>query len=245
MIDRHLMKLRARSAISTEEEAVIRAAVSGARCLKPGEALVRAFEPSSVSSILVSGLAARVNQMLDGRRQISELHVAGDFVDLHSFTLKHLDHDVVAMTDCEFALVPHDNIRDIIQRYPRLGQIWWFSTNVDASIHREWLVSVGRRQAMGRLAHLFCELHLRLSIVDLVKDNTYDLPLTQAEVAECVGLTDVHVNRTLMQLRARKLLEFKGARLAILDLEGLAEIAEFDAGYLYVREEQASPASTF
>lgn len=234
MIGRHIMKLRARSSVSSEDEAVIRDAVSGARRLKAGETLVSAYEPTSVSSILVSGLAARVNQMMDGRRQISELHVAGDFVDLHSFTLKHLDHDIVAMTDCEFALVPHENIRDIIQCHPRLGQLWWFSTNVDASIHREWLVSVGRRPAIGRLAHLFCELHLRLSLVDLVEDDAFHLPLTQAEVAECVGLTDVHVNRTLMQLRARKLLEFKNERLAILDLKGLAEIAEFNAGYLYI-----------
>jgi len=234
MIERHLMKLRARSPLSAEEEATIRAAVSGVRRLKPDETLVRAFEPVNVCSILVSGFAARVRQLADGRRQTSELHTPGDFADLHSFTLKYLDHDVVAMTDCEFAIVPHDRIRGITEQHPGLTRTYWFATNLDAAIHRELVVSLGRREATGRMAHLFCELHVRLGLVGLVEGDAFDLPLTQAEMAECLGLSSVHVNRTLMQLRSLGLVEWTAGRASILNLEALRRLADFDPGYLYL-----------
>jgi CRP-like cAMP-binding protein len=234
MIERHLMKLRARTPLSAEEEAIIRAAVSGVRRLKPDDILVRAFERVDFSSILVSGFAARVRQLADGRRQTSELHTPGDFADAHSFTLKYLDHDIVAMTECEFAIVPHERLLAITEQHPRLTRIYWFGTNLDAAIHRELVVSLGRREASGRMAHLFCELHVRLGLVGLVEGDAFDLPLTQAEMAECLGLSSVHVNRTLMQLRSSGLLEWTGRRASILDLEGLRELADFDPGYLYL-----------
>ncbi|HEX8660646.1 MAG TPA: Crp/Fnr family transcriptional regulator [Brevundimonas sp.] len=234
MIERHLMKLRARTPLSADEEATIRAAVSGTRRLKPDEILVRAFERVEVSSILVSGFAARVRQLADGRRQTSELHTPGDFADLHSFTLKYLDHDIVAMTECEFAIVPHERLHAITEQHPRLTRIYWFATNLDAAIHRELVVSLGRREATSRMAHLFCELHIRLGLVGLVENDAFDLPLTQAEMAECLGLSSVHVNRTLMQLRASGLVEWTGKRVSIHDLDGLRRTADFDPGYLHL-----------
>lgn len=234
MIDRHLMKLRARDDISAEEETIIRSAVTGVRRLAADEVLVRAFDPVDVCSILLSGLAGRMKQMLDGQRQISELHTPGDFADLHSFSLKYLEHDVVALTDCEFAIVPHANIRDLTERHPHLTRVYWFATNLDAAIHREWVVSLGRRDAAARMSHLFCELHVRLGLVGLTSAASFAFPLTQVELAECLGLSYVHVNRTLMQLRGDGLVEFKNGRLTILDVEGLERLAEFDRGYLYL-----------
>lgn len=169
-----------------------------------------------------------------GRRQICEIHTPGDFADLHSFTLKHLEHDILALTECELAIVSHGAMRDITEQNPHLTRLYWFATNLDASIHREWVMSLGRRDALSRMAHLFCELHVRLGLVDLVADAAFDLPLTQAEMAECLGLSNVHVNRTLMQLRSGGLIELRANRLAILDLERIRRIAQFDDGYLYL-----------
>lgn len=234
MIHHHLMKLRARDDISPAEEAAIRNAVVRTRSLSADETLVKAFDEVDVCSILVSGLAARVKDMRDGQRQISELHTPGDFADLHSFTLKYLEHDIVALTACEFAIVPHAAMRSITDQHRHLTRVYWFATNLDGAVHREWVVSLGRRDAAGRMAHLFCELHIRLGLVGLVRDDAYSLPLTQAELAQCLGLSDVHVNRTLMQLRSEGLVEFRSGHLSIKDLDALRDVAEFDASYLYL-----------
>src|SRR5262249_23301560 len=151
-----------------------------------------------------------------GQRQIVELHVAGDFADLHSFTLKRLEHDILTLTPCTVAVVPHDKLREITERYPHLTRVYWFLTNLDAAIHRERMVSLGQRSALSRMAHLFCELFARLQIVGLTSGEGYDFPLTQAELGEYLGLTSVHVNRTLQELRRRNLIHLENRRLTIL-----------------------------
>ncbi len=141
---------------------------------------------------------------------------------------------MVTLTDCTVAVVPHARLADITQRYPRLGRIYWFSTNVDAAIHRELALSLGQRSAISRMANLFCELHARLDLVGRVSGNSYELPLTQRELSECLGLTVVHANRTLQELRRRGLVEFENRKMRILDMAGLEGVAEFDASYLYL-----------
>jgi len=122
------------------------------------------------------------------------------------------------------------------ERYPRLTRIYWFLTNLDAAIHREWTLSLGRRTALARMAHLFCELNVRLGIVGLAEENSFDFPLTQSELSECLGLTSVHVNRTLQEMRRTGLVEAESRRVRILDLDGLKGAAEFDDSYLYLDE---------
>lgn len=234
MIERHLMKLRARDPISAEEEAVIRASVAAMRCYRADETIVAAHERVRVCTILLSGVACRARDLDDGRRQITELHVAGDYMDLHSFTLKTLDHEVLALSDCTVALVPHEAVRRITEEYPHLARVYWFSTNVDAAIHREWAVSLGRRNALESMAHLFCELHARLGLVDLVASDGYDLPLTQADLAECLGMTSVHANRTLKDLRRDGLADFRDGRVTIPNVPRLRAAAQFDPAYLYL-----------
>ncbi|WP_296600033.1 Crp/Fnr family transcriptional regulator [Phenylobacterium sp.] len=236
MIERHLMRLRARDDIGAAEEAAIRGAVSVIRPASPGTVLVRAGEEVDVSILLLSGVIARQKDLLDGRRQITELHVAGDFTDLHGFTLKRLDHDVVALSACSIALFPHRRIQEITEQHPHLGRVYWFLTNLDAAIHREWEVSLGRRTALERMAHLFCELQVRLKLVGLADDGGYALPLTQGAVAECLGLTTVHVNRTLKQLKDDGVAELRRGRLAIFDLASLRRVAGFDPAYLYLEK---------
>jgi CRP-like cAMP-binding protein len=127
-------------------------------------------------------------------------------------------------------------LKEFTERFPRLARIYWLLTNIDASIQREWTLSLGRRTAIQRMAQLFCELNVRLSIAGLARNDSYDLPLTQAELAECLGLTSVHVNRTLQAMRRDRLIDLEGRRLTIHDLDALKRVAEFNGRYLYVEK---------
>jgi len=234
MIDAHLLKLKARDTLSKAEEQAIREAIGEVREVPADRTIIRAGEELSVSALLIEGILCRYKDLRDGGRQISELHVAGDFADLHGFTLKRLDHNVMALTRCRIALVPHDRLTRITAEHPHLARLWWFTTNMDAAIHREWVLSLGRRSALSRLAHLFCELNVRLGVVGLADEGGYALDLTQVDLAECLGLTSVHVNRVLRELRERGLVAFRGGRVTILDRAALERVAEFDPSYLYV-----------
>lgn len=236
MIERHLLKLRARDDLNSAEEAAIRGAVLEIRDLPADQTFIRAGVELNHSTILLDGLMARHKDLREGQRQITELHVGGDFADLHSFTLKRLDHHVMTLTPCRVALVPHDNLKAITERFPHLTRVYWFATNLDAAIHRDWELSLGRRSAISRVAHLFCELHVRLGLVGLAEGLEYDLSLTQEELSECLGLTSVHVNRTLKELREGRLVEFRGSRVSIGDLARLRHVAEFDPAYLYLEK---------
>jgi CRP-like cAMP-binding protein len=236
MITVHLKKLKRRVGISAEEERAIRDAVGEFRDVRADQVVIRAGEELDVSMLLLDGWLARSKDLASGDRQISELHVAGDFADLHSYTLKKLDHDVLSLTDCRIAVVPHEQIRALTQAFPRLGRIYWFMTNVDAAIQRELSLSLGQRSALSRMAHLFCELYARLEVVGKARGDAYELPLTQRELSECLGLTVVHANRTLQELRRRGLIELENRHLRILDRAGLEAAAEFDPAYLYLQQ---------
>lgn len=233
MIEAHLQKLRARDSISPEEEAAIRAMIFEVREFPADVTVVRHGRDLSECLLLVDGWMARTKTMKNGHQQICELQFSGDFVDLHSFTLKKLDHNVLTLTPCRLAVVPHDNIRRLIDRFPHLGRVYWLLTNIDASIHREWTASLGRRSALERMAHLFCEIFERLKLVGQTAGNSYAFPLTQQELAECLGLTPVHVNRTLQELRKQGLIEVQRGQVTIPDLPALKAAGEFDPEYLY------------
>lgn len=229
-----LRKLGSRDLVSREEEEVLRASVSDI-CEHPeGRTIVRAGTTLSFSILLVEGIVCRYKDLADGQRQIMELHVAGDFVDLHGFLLKQLDHNVGTMTPVKVAMVPHDALRGITETHPHLGRMLWFSTLLDAAIHREKILSIGRRSALARIAHIFCELLVRLRLVGLANDKGYSLPLTQADLADVTGLTSVHVNRMLKKLRDEDLLTFRGGIVTIGDWERLQRVAEFDPAYLHL-----------
>lgn len=229
-----LLKLRVRDVVGTEEEEVLRASVAEIRDHPAGRTIVRSGTTLSASTLLVEGIVCRYKDLADGQRQIMELHVAGDFVDLHGFLLKRLDHNIGTMTPVRIALVPHDALRGITETHPHLGRMLWFSTLLDAAIHREKILSIGRRSAVARIAHILCELLVRLRLVGLADETGYALPLTQADLADVTGLTSVHVNRMLKKLRDDKLLTFRGGRVTIGDWEGLQRVAEFDPTYLHL-----------
>jgi CRP-like cAMP-binding protein len=234
VIERHLLKLRARAAVGADEEQAIREAIGEIRAVPADHVIIRAGQRIEASTMLLDGIMCRYKDLSEGQRQITELHLSGDFVDLHSFTLKRLDHNIMTLSPCRIALVPHEKLERITERFPHLTRLYWFTTNMDAAIHREWELSLGRRTALSRIAALFCEMRLRFQVVGMTQGETYALPLTQTDLAECLGLTPIHVNRTLKELREQGLVLFKSGRVTIQNWDRLRDVAEFDPAYLYL-----------
>jgi CRP-like cAMP-binding protein len=216
---------------------VLGEAVAEVRDVSAGRTLVKNKRQLEESILLTSGFACRYKDLAGGERQIQELHVPGDFVDLHGFLLKFLDHNVSALSDCRIALVPHAALKRISEDHPHLSRLLWFTTLLDAAIHRETILSVGRRSAIARIAHLLCELSVRLGIVGLSEPDGFELPITQADLADATGLTPVHVNRMLKQLREENMVTFRQGRVVIHDWDGLTRIAEFDGVYLHLDQQ--------
>lgn len=231
------MKLRARDHLSAEEEQALADAVSEIRAFSPGKVMVRAGSLLDVSMLLIEGIVSRYKDLAGGERQIQELHITGDFVDLHGFLLKRLDHNVGAVSACRVAVVPHEALRRITEDYPHLSRMLWFSTVLDAAIQRETILSIGRRRALSRIAHLMCELCVRLQVVGRSDGRRFALPMTQLDLADATGLTSVHVNRMLKQLRDQRLLTFRGGEVVIEDWDRLVRAAEFDLAYLHLEKQ--------
>jgi CRP-like cAMP-binding protein len=234
LIERLIRKLERRDALADFERRVLIESVAEVRSYRPHDIIVREGTEQTSSHLLLEGYLCRYKDLRDGRRQIVALHVPGDFADLHSFLLKRLEHNLAALSPVRIAVFAHDRLRQISESWPHLTRMLWFSTLLDAAIHRQWILSIGRRSAVGRIAHLFCELRARLEVVGLASEAGYGLPLTQIDIADATGLTPVHVNRMLRELRDRDMLEFRGGEVAITDIAGLTRLAEFDPGYLYL-----------
>jgi CRP-like cAMP-binding protein len=170
----------------------------------------------------------------EGKRQISAFHVAGDMPDLQGLHLSVMDHNLGALTRVTALSVPHEALRELLLRIPELNAPFWRDTLVDAAIFREWVANVGRRPAYQRLAHLFCELYLKQVAVGLARDGRCPMPVTQVDLADATGLTSVHVNRTLRELRRDGLIELRGKRLEIPDWPRLVAAASFNPAYLHL-----------
>ncbi len=175
-------------------------------------------------------------KILDGKRQIFSFHIPGDIYDAQSFLLDEMDHSVATLTPCKVAVISHMAMKDLTETYPRIGRAIWKETLADAAIFREWMASIGRRLAYPRIAHLMCELVTKRYAVGLSNGHTrIDWPLTQAELGDALGLSTVHVNRTLKELRDDGLITLTNSHLNILDWDGLQRAAQFDPGYLHLK----------
>lgn len=227
------LKERGRDTMTAEDIAVLEDSIDEVRSIPARTIVIRRDERVRYSSLLLEGVMCRYMDDRQGNRQIVAFHVPGDFVDLHGFAMRHLDHDVATLTPVRVALAGHDGLERIVAGHPRLTRLLWFSTLLDAAMHREWVFRLGRLEADGRVAHLFCELHARLTMVDLVRDGRFRFPVTQIDLAESVGITPVHLNRVLRSLRERGLMTFRSGDVHIQDLDALATLADFDPGYLY------------
>lgn len=224
-------KLERRDRISAGERKVLEAAAGQIREFAPGEDMVQDGDRPWVSTLILEGYAARYKLLSGGSRHITALHVAGDFVDLHGFLLKHIDHGIGAISPCTIATFPHDRLTEITEKHPHLTRLLWLSTVIDASIHRQWLVALAR-PAVKTLAHLFCEMFVRLQSVNRVDGDCFPFSLTQSDLSEVMGISSVHVNRVVKKLRATGYATWSGGKVCILDWPRLAELAEFDPTYL-------------
>lgn len=189
--------------------------------------------PSHVNLIL-DGWACRYKQLEDGRRQIISFFLPGDLCDSHVYVLRAMDHSIGTLTPVTFAEISRDSLSQVTSRQPRIMQALWWDTLVQASIQREWTVNLGQRSATERVGHLLCELFLRLRIVGLADGDGCLLPVTQADLADAMGLSTVHINRTLQELRGAGLIVLKGRHLTIPDLPALQTASLFNPNYLHL-----------
>lgn len=201
--------------------------------------IAREREKTIHSCVLLSGFAIRHKIVAGGARQIVAVHMKGDIVDLQNSFLGVADHSVQLLTESEMAFIPREAIKALAFERPNVGVAMWFDTLVDASVFREWIANVGRRDARSRMAHLLCEFSLRLKVAGLGEATEYELPMSQEQLADCTGLTPVHVNRTLKNLEAEKLIERRSSRSIIIgDWRKLADAGDFDSNYLHLREDE-------
>jgi len=166
-------------------------------------------------------------------RQISAFLVPGDLCDLRMFILKEMDHSISAITPLKVTEISSDTFLELTDSYPDISRALWWNSLVEEAIAREWITNVGQREATERLAHLFCELYLRLRGVGLTNDHSFEMPATQHQVGDATGMTTVHVNRTLREMREAGLIVWKGKHVTIPDLEALKKAGLFNPNYLH------------
>ena len=232
MLDNLLRKLESVSTLSEPHVQAVRAMFTGSRRAPPGEDIVREGESPASLSLLAEGLACRYKSMSDGRRQIMGFLIPGDLVDTYAFTMGEMDHSVGALTRCRLMLAPNQKVAETLDQHPALMHALWADSMADTALTREWLVGLGRRSAYSRIAHLLCEVVARMKAVGLTDGSLCDLPLTQQELADSLGLSLVHVNRVLQRLRASGLVSLGRGALQVHDWEGLQQAGEFDPSYL-------------
>ena len=233
MIERLALRFRRYGALlEADIQAIERAA--RIRRLAANHHLVHQGQAIQSVHILLAGTACRYKVMARGRRQITALLVPGDCCDLHGAMLKHMDHSVKTLTDCTVAEIPRQAVLDWIETSPRITRALWWSMAADEAIMREWLANVGRHDARQRIAHLFCDLLARLQAIGMAAEDQFDFPLTQEDLGDMTGLSTVHVNRIIQELRTDGLLTLRGKRLAIHDVARLKSIAQFEPAYLYL-----------
>jgi CRP-like cAMP-binding protein len=232
---RLIAKLESIGDLTADERAAIAALPLRVKDVAEDTDIVRDGETPGECCLLVEGLLCRYKMLPDGTRQILAFHTSGDIPDLQSLQLRVMDHSIGTLTPCRVAFISHAALHELIRANPGITDLLWRDTLIDAAIFREWLTGVGRRTAHQRVAHLICEVHLRLKVVGRAEEHGFDLPVTQAELADALGLSTVHVNRVLQDLRRDGLIRSRGKRLDVADWGALEEAGGFDPRYLHVR----------
>jgi len=195
--------------------------------------------PTAVT-LLLHGFLCRYKLVADGKRQIMSFHIPGDIPDLPTLFLDVTDFNVCSLTSSQLAVIPHSALLALFAEQRQLAYLFWRNTLIDAAVFREWIVGIGRRSAFVRIAHLFCEMIVRMQAVGLSSNYSVELPLTQTDIADALGLSTVHVNRTLQEIRAAGLIKFFRGRLIAIDWPGLRKAGEFEQVYLHVQKAAAS-----
>ena len=227
-------KLRSRARLDQFDEAALFDLPYRIQSVPPAGHIVREGDRPERSCLILSGFAYRHKVTSEGARQIVSVHMRGDLVDLDAALLNVVDHNIQALTQCEVAFIPREEMRELILSHPRVAAALWIDTLIDASIFREWVLNVGRRDARSRIAHLLCEFAIRLEIAGLAEEYRYELPMTQEQLADATGLTAVHVNRVLKGMERDRLIERDRRFIRIPDFDALRTAGGFSELYLHL-----------
>jgi CRP-like cAMP-binding protein len=229
-----IRKLNAFNPISQEgEQAIQQMASRRVVTLPRRQDIISEGENPKTVNLIVDGWACRYRTLEDGRRQILAFFVPGDLADLHVYVLDSMDHSIGAITPLHYAMLDPDEFEKLGDTHPKVLRALWWDSLLSSSIQREWLVSVGQRNALESLAHLVCELFLRLKMVGLVENHCCQFPLTQSDIADALGMTQPHVSRTLKELNDTGLVEIRRGTLKMHNLRGLKSLAQFNPNYLH------------
>ena len=231
---RLIRKLRTIAVVPAQEQEALAELPMRLRAFTCSIDLLREDQRSTECCLILEGLACRYKVLGAGQRQILSLHLPGDIPDLMSLHLETMDHGLASLGRGRAAYIPHGAVRELCDRHPNLAATLWRDTLIDASIGRQWLAGVGRRTARERIAHLICEVLVRSRALGLTDEGAFELPMTQAELGDAAGLSTVHVNRVLQDLRRDELITWRGSSILVLDWERLHLAADFDAGYLHL-----------
>jgi CRP-like cAMP-binding protein len=221
----------------TDRAILSRASSERVRKFAPRVDITREGDQPKDVHLILSGWACRYKQLEDGRRQVVSFFLPGDMCDLNVFILKEMDHSIGTITEVTIADLSREFFDEIGAGYPRIATALWWESLVNAAIQREWTINLGQRTASERIAHLFCEIFIRLRLAGLTEGLSCDFPLTQADLADATGLSKVHVNRTLQELRGAELVILKGRTLTVPNLERLMNAGLFNANYLHMERE--------
>lgn len=231
------LKLEAFTKLSADDRTALVQASRNFRYVEARRDLIAEGDKPRYVHMVLDGWACRYKQLPDGKRQIVALFVPGDFCDVNVFILKAMDHSIGAITRLKVAMITPEEMNALTTERPRITQALWWHELVTAAVQREWTLNLGQRSAYERLAHLLIELYMRLQTVGRAQDGYCDFPLTQNDLADASGLTSVHVNRTLQELRRDKLIELERKQLRILDLSRMMDLAMFNPNYLHLDHE--------
>lgn len=226
-------RLQRRSPLGEDDRRALLSLPHNVKKLAAGAHIIRDGDPAEHCSLILSGFAYRYKITGEGGRQIISFHVAAEFVDLQNSLLGIADHSVQMLTEAEIALIPANAVQDLAMTRPAIARTLWIDTLIDASIFREWVVNVGRRDSRARIAHLLCEFSLRLEAAGLASNHHYELPMTQEQLADAVGLTSVHVNRVLKQLAEEGLIRRDRRSITIENWSRMRAAGDFNERYLH------------
>ena len=232
-------KLESIADFSAEEREAILGLPLRTQALQAKQDIVRDGDRPSQCCLILNGWACRYKLLGEGRRQILSFHIPGDVPDLQSLHLQTMDHSLGTLTKATLAFIPHDALRALTVRFPNVAAVLWRDTLIDAATFREWMTGMGRRDAYERIAHLFCELYLKQEAVGLATEHRCQIPLTQIELSDALGLTPVHFNRVLKEMREKRVVTMKGGTLVIEAWDELARACEFDPTYLHLVKRQS------
>lgn len=232
--ERVLAKLQTLRDLSFDELGAIGELSAEVRKTSSGQDILTEGDTAVQCCAVLDGLAYRYKMLGDGARQITAYDVPGDMPDLLCLHLSKIDYSLAALTSCMTAHIQHEDIIDLSARMPNVANAFWKSTLVEAAIQREWIVNMGRRPAYARVAHLICELTVRLREAPHAEARIRPLRLTQADIADTAGLSAVHVNRVMKQLKEAKLIGAQGREIRVLDFNGLQAAGGFDPAYLHM-----------